>query len=188
MPYIPKEHKKYKLLLFCRKHGGEVFEYPCDLLRKLEQYSMSDEALDPYGFKSYDEYDQEIDRIAQRFVEQPEIAALFEQFKDQIHDMNHKEQWSVLKYIGPSDSHIAGLTPGRNYYWSSRISNPVYTGVVDDEEFTSYLYPTDPDLWAILEDPTGMAYNTIYGNGKNKLSRAAHDHIMKQLENVVIEA
>ena len=59
--------------------------------------------------------------------------------------------------------------------------------MVDDEEFTSYLYPTDPDLWVILEDPTGMAYNTIYGNGKNKLSRAAHDHIMKQLEDVVIE-
>ena len=67
------------------------------------------------------------------------------------------------------------------------ISNPVYTGVVDDEEFTSYLYPTDPDLWVILEDPTGMAYNTIYGNSKNKLTKAAHDHIMKQLENAVIE-
>ena len=187
MPYIPKEHKKYKLLPFCRKHGGEVFEYPCDLLRKIEQYLMFDEALDPYGFKSYDEYDQEIDRIAQRFAEQPEIASLFEQFKEQIHDMNCKEQWSVLKYIGPTDGHIAGLTPGRNYYWPSRISNPVYTGVVDDEEFTSYLYPTDPDLWVILEDPTGIAYNTIYGNGKNKLSKAAHDHIMKQLENVVIE-
>ena len=57
----------------------------------------------------------------------------------------------------------------------------------DDEAFIFYLYPTDSDLWEILEDPTDMAYNTIYGNGKNKLTKAAHDHIMKQLENAVIE-
>lgn len=50
-----------------------------------------------------------------------------------------------------------------------------------------HCYPTDPDLWEILEDPTGTAYNTIYGSGKNKLSKAAHDHIMKQLENAIIE-
>lgn len=42
------------------------------------------------------------------------------------------------------------------------LDNPVYEGVIDNEEFTSYLYPTDSDLWEILEDPTGMAYRTIY--------------------------
>ena len=98
--------------------------------------------------------------------------------------MNRKEQWSVLKFIG---TEIDGLTPGSNYYWPSSFSNPVYRGVVDDEEFTSYLYPTDADLWEILEDPTGMAYNTIYGNGKGKMSKATHNHIMEQLKNAVIE-
>ena len=187
MPYIPKEHKKYNLLPRCSEYGGEVFEYPSNLLRKLEEYIKPEDQLDPYGFKSYEEYDLEIDRVAQRFANQPEVIALFTQFKSLVHEMNCKEQWSVLRYVGPADDRLESLTPGKNYYWPSRISNPVYTGVVDDEEYTSYLYPTDPDLWKILEDPTGMAYNTIYGNGKNKLSKVAHDHIMKQLGNAVIE-
>lgn len=187
MPYIPKEHEKYDLLPFCRAHGGEVFEYPCDLLRKLEKYIKPEDQLDPYGFKSYEEYDREIDRIAHRFAEQPEVLELFVLYKEQIHEMNCKEQWSVLRYIDPTDDRLESLTPDRNYYWPTRTSNPVYTGVVDDEEYTSYLYPTDPELWVILEDPTGMAYNTIYGNGKNKLSKATHDHIMKQLKYAVIE-
>lgn len=187
MPYIPKEHEKYDLLPFCRAHGYEVFEYPGDLLWKLEKHIKSEEQLDPYGFRSYEEYDTEIDRVSQGFKDQPEVFAVFAQFKAQIYEMNRKEEWSVLRYVGPADKYLEGLTPGKNYYWPSRASNPVYTGVVDDEEYTSYLYPTDSDLWEILEDPTGMAYSTIYGNGKNKLSKSAHEHIMKQLENAVIE-
>lgn len=184
MPYIPKEHEKYNLLPFCREHGGEVFEYPGELLDELEEHLNPEDQLIPYGFKSYEEYDQEIDRIARRFLDQPQVMDLFAEFKTQIYEMNRKEQWSVLKYIG---TEIAGLTPGRNYYWPSSFSNPVYRGVVDDEEFTSYLYPTDADLWEILEDPTGMAYNTIYGNGKGKMSKATHNYIMEQLNNAVIE-
>ena len=99
--------------------------------------------------------------------------------------LNQKEQWSVLQYIGPLDDRVFGLTPGRNYYWPSSYSNPIYSGVVDDEEFTSYLYPTDSNFWVILEDPTKMAYNTIYGNEKNKLSKEEHDRIMAQLKNAV---
>lgn len=187
MPYIPKEHEKYDLLPFCRERGGEVFEYPSDLLDRLEAYLDPEDQLMPYGFKSYEEYNQEIDRIAQRFLVQPEVLDLFAQFKAQVHEMNCKEQWSVLKYVGPKSGGVFGLTPYRNYYWPSRTSNPVYSGVVDDEEFTAYIYPTDADLWEILEDPTGMAYNTLYGNGKNKLPKATHGHIMEQLKNTVIE-
>ena len=134
MPYIPKEHEKYNLLPLCRERGGEVFEYPGDLLDELEEHLNPEDQLIPYGFKSYEEYDQEIDRIARRFLDQPQVMDLFGEFKTQIYEMNRKEQWSVLKYIG---TEIAGLTPGRNYYWPSSFSNPVYRGVVDDEEFTS---------------------------------------------------
>lgn len=186
MPYIPKEHEKYDLLPYCRKHGGEVFEYP-SLLNKLNTYLKADDHLDPYGYDSYEDYDCEIDRVAGLFSNQPEILELFRKYKKAIHELNCKEQWSVLRYIGPSDDSVFGLTHGRCYYWPSSYANPVYSGVIDDEEYTAYLHPTDPDLWEILEDPTGMAYNTIYGNGKNKLSKAAHAHIMKQLENAVIE-
>lgn len=51
MPYIPKEHEKYDLLPYCRKHGGEVFEYP-SLLNKLNTYLKADDHLDPYGYDS----------------------------------------------------------------------------------------------------------------------------------------
>ena len=182
MPYIPPEHEKYDLLPFSRTHGGEVFEYPGRLLCKLEEYIKPEAQLDPYGFASYAEYEAEIDRVASRFADRPEVTALFIRFKNEIREMNRKEEWSVLRYIGPADDRIGSLTPGRAYYWPSSIANPVYAGVIDDEEYTAYLYPTDSDLWEILEDPTGMAYNTIYGNGKNRLTRDAHSKIMEQVE------
>ena len=56
MPYIPKEHVKYDLLPFCRKNGGEVFEYPSELLDKVEKYLPDGESLIPYGYNSYEEY------------------------------------------------------------------------------------------------------------------------------------
>ena len=93
-----KNTKKYNLLPRCSEHGGEVFEYPSNLLRKLEEYIKPEDQLDPYGFKSYEEYDLEIDRVAQRFANQPEVIALFTQFKSLVHEMNCKEQWSVLRY------------------------------------------------------------------------------------------
>ena len=75
MPYIPKEHEKYDLLPYCRKHGGEVFEYPY-LLNKLNTYLKADDHLDPYGYNSYEDYDCEIDRVAGLFSDQPEILEL----------------------------------------------------------------------------------------------------------------
>jgi hypothetical protein len=87
---------------------------------------------------------------------------------NEIKELNQKEEWSVLKYIGPTTEEI-GLTNGKNYYWPTSKNNPVYNGVFDDEEIRSYLYPTDEKFWIILEDPTGMAYNTIYGNGRKLL-------------------
>lgn len=187
MPYIPPEHEKYDLLPFSRTHGGEVFEYPSRLLRKLEEYIKPEDQLDPYGFASYAEYESEIDRVASRFADRTDVMALFAQFKEKIREMNRKEEWSVLRYIGPADERIGRLTPERAYYWPSCLKHPVYSGVIDDEEYTAYLYPTDSDLWEILEDSTGMAYDTIYGNGKGKMSKATHDHIMEKLKNGAIQ-
>ena len=56
-----------------------------------------------------------------------------------------------------------------------------YRGVIDDEEFTAYLYPTEPDLWEILEDPTGMAYRTLYENGEGRVTKEAHEDFMNQV-------
>lgn len=160
MPYIPQKHMKYNLLPFCRKNGGEVFEYPD--MEEIEKYLEPGETLIPYGYKSYEEYYTEVDRIMERYALNPEVKSLFENFKSQMIELNQKEEWSIVKYIGPDYDSGSGLTKNRFYYWPTTKNNPVYSGVVDDEEFTSYLYETDAELWEIIEDPTGMAYRTIH--------------------------
>ena len=56
------------------------------------------------------------------------------------------------------------LTRGRCYYWPCSKERPVYEGVIDDEEFTSYLYPCDAECWEIVLDPTGMAARALAGD------------------------
>ncbi|MBQ8504236.1 MAG: hypothetical protein IJ491_08160 [Clostridia bacterium] len=162
MAYIPTQHEKYNLLPFCRKNGLEVFDYPSKLLWEIDEYI----GIDPYGYNSYDDYFKELDKVAERFSGNPEAAELLRKFKSEIKRMNIKEEWSVVKYTGPTDDKAYGLTQGKNYYWPTSKDDPVYHGVIDDEEYTSYIYPTDRNLWEILEDPTGMAYDTIYKNDK----------------------
>lgn len=161
MPYIPTAHLKYDVLPFCRKHGREVFTYPIELLYELSKYADEKEPLDPYGFKSYEEYYDFVDRTASGYVNRPDIFNVFEKFKAVMKVMNCKEQWSILKYIGAADHKVAGLTHGRDYYWPCSEKCPLYEGVIDDDEYTSFWYPTGGARWEILEDPTGMASNTI---------------------------
>lgn len=182
MAYIPEIHKKYDLLPYCRKKGGEVFEYPSKLLSKLEKYLPDGENMMPYGYESYEEYYSEIDKLAKRYFTEPDVSKMFTEFKAEMFKLNVKENWSVLRYIGKSSNDCMGLTSGCVYYWPCSIENPVYEGVIDDEEFTSYMYSTEADDWEILEDPTGMAYRTIHNKAKGYLSRKNHEMIIKQLE------
>ena len=185
MPYIPEKHKRYNLLPFCRKRGGEVFEYPSNLISKTEELLSPEESITPYGFKSYDEYFNYVDNLIMKHKDNSTLVGILEQVKVQVKEMNTKEEWSVLKYVGESDGAIFGLTHNKNYYWPTRKDNPVYCGVIDDEEFTAYLYPTEAHLWEILDDPTGMAYNTIYGNGKGKLSIKEHEEMIEKFSDVL---
>ncbi len=162
MPYIPKKHEKYRLLPLQREYGGEVFDYPSELMREAIELLGSHKGIFPYGFKSYEEYDRSVENLIAEHSNDAKLVEKLTQLLEEIHCMNRKEEWSVLRYIGPTDDHILGLTCGKIYYWPAQISNPVFGGVIDDEEFTSYLHPTDAELWEILEDPTGMAYRTIY--------------------------
>lgn len=185
MPYIPKQHEKYDLLPFCKEHGGEVFEYPSRLLEKVNSLLKPEDSLDPYGYKSYEEYFERVDCVSEQFKDDPDKYDLFVEFKKIMLEMNCKEDWSIMRYIGPDDNNLFGITNGKVYYWPTRKSNPVYSGVIDDEEYTSYLYPTKNDLWEILEDPTGMAYNTIYNNGKNSVSSKDLQFVLEQFRNAV---
>ncbi len=181
MAYIPDIHKKYNLLLRCQKCLKEVFSYPCAQLDKLGD--AGEDNLDPYGYCSYEEYYAEIDkRINKRQIDNnAEIVELLKVYKDLILQMNKKEVWSVLKYVGEDTDGIFGLKTGRYYYWPCSMENPRYEGVIDEEEYTSYLYPTDSCLWEIAEDPTGMAYRTIYG-GENSCSSEEYENIMRQVK------
>lgn len=108
------------------------------------------------------------------------LGQLLSEYNADIKRRNIKENWSVLKYIGESTGGIGGFTHGRYYYWPCFVEGPEYEGVIDDEEFTSYLasigcsdkgyqsldealadgvreFASERDIWEIVEDPTGMA-------------------------------
>jgi len=181
-PYIPENHRKYPLLPSSRKDGGEVFSYPSELLSEVEAILPRGVGLTPYGYDSYEEYFAQIDKYVQKYADSDRDKELFEKYKAKVAAMNQKEDWSVLRYLGPTTDELFGLTHGNVYYWPCSKDAPVYEGVIDDEEFTSYLYSTEPEDWEILEDPTGMAYNTMFNRAKGYMSRKDYDHIQKQLK------
>ena len=184
MAYIPKKHEIYDLLPSCKKNGGEVFAYPCSLLSELEKYLPEGLNMMPYGYGSYEEYYAEMDKYAESYFNNDELSNLYKKFKDEMLQMNDKEQWSVLKYVGKSDDSLFGLTHGRVYYWPCCIMRPIYDGVIDDEEFTSYWYPTEECDWEIIDDPTGMAHRTIYEKARGYASKEEYDHVMSQLNDI----
>lgn len=161
MAYIPETHKRYRLLPYCCEHGREVFEYPSGLLNKVNNVLPERETLDPYGFKSYEEYYSAVDKWISIFEDNSNIKALLLLFRKEMQSLNCKENWSILKYVGPSSDSVFGLTPGRYYYWPCSLKNSAYRGVIDDEEYTAYFYPTIAEYWEIAEDPTGMASQVL---------------------------
>lgn len=182
MAYIPEKHKKYDLLPRCRKYGGEVFSYP-EFLDALENYLPEEYSMLPYGYDSYDAYYTEMDRLASKWFQEETAADLYKRFIQEMHKMNIKEHWSVLRYVGKTDDKLFGLTNGKIYYWPCSMERPVYEGVIDDEEFTSYWYSTEACDWEILEDPTGMAYRTIYEKRKGFVSRERYENVMTLFRN-----
>jgi len=181
MAYIPAEHEQYPVLPYSRENGGEVFQYnkwPAE-----ELVDLVGEHLYPYGYESYEEYFNKVDQIMKEHSGEPETVRILEEYKEKIALWNQKEDWSICKYLGKDTGQIFGLTHGGYYYWPCTASDPKYEGVIDDEEFTAFLYPTDPGLWEIIVDPTGMAHRTIY-EGKGAFMSRDYEHISRQLENM----
>ncbi|MBP3593015.1 MAG: hypothetical protein J6J44_00660 [Lachnospiraceae bacterium] len=185
MAYIPKEHEKYDVLPMCRREGGEVFSYPSRQIEELGKKLPDDENMIPYGYRSMEEYMQRMEEYAARYFTLESDKQLFVEFKTLMEEMNRKEEWSIVRYIGESDDNLFGLTHGHTYYWPCSKSNPKYEGVIDDEEFTSYWYSTEPEDWEILLDPTGMAYATIYGESKEHTTRKLYEKVMEQIEHIL---
>ena len=184
MAYIPKKHEKYNLLPECRANGGEVFDYPAGLISEIEKIMGFSNMVFPYGYKSYEEYYASLDEVIKMHENDPKLVELLDELKSKVKELNVKEDWSILRYVGEDDGMPIGVTPGMAYYWPTCKSNPVYRGVVNDEEFTSYIYPTESYLWEILEDPTGMAYRTIYEKSDGYITKKSLDEITKQIEHL----
>lgn len=183
MTYIPEKYKKYDVLPYCREHGGEAFSYPSALLDRITAFLPDGETLMPYGYDSMEEYLADVEKAKAQYAENDSVIALFDLYKERMLDMNNKEWWSVLKYKGPRIGEVTGLIPGHTYFWPTSKTNPVFEGVIDEEEFTSYLFPTNEEYWEILEDPTGMAERTIQG-GKGSCPKKRWDHLMAQVEDL----
>ncbi len=185
MAYIPVEHQKYGVLPTCRENGGEVFSYSSELEIKIGELLPYGEGVIPYGYDSYEEFEKRLDGYTSKYSidgdNLDQLGQLLADYKSDIKHRNVKENWSVLKYVGESTDGAFGLTHGSYYYWPCSIDNPEYEGVIDDEEFTSYLYPTDSHLWEIAEDPTGMAYRTLCG-GENAVSTRQYMHTMEKIK------
>ena len=179
MPYIPEQHKKYNLLLHSVEHGGEVFSYPSELVDEIGAHYPEDTNFIPYGYDSYQEYYDYIEEYKSKATD-TRIKELFDKLKHEIGRYNQKENWSVCRYIGKETGLMFGLITGKCYYWPCCAEEPKYEGVIDEEEFTSYWYATDPDLWEILEDPTGMAYEEI-NNHDRRNSKEYFNGVMKSL-------
>lgn len=182
MAYIPKKYEKYDLLPACKRRGGEVFEYPSGLIDKINMMMDGEHSVFPYGFKSYEEYYACVDKAIEAYKDNEMLVEMLNRLKGRMHELNVKEEWSVLRYIGKSDGMVGGLTHGRVYFWPTTKKHPIYHGVIDDEEFTSYIFPTDESLWEILEDPTGMAKNTIFNNGEGCITSAEHESLLAQVK------
>lgn len=179
MAYIPESHLKYGVLPRCRKDGGEVFLYPSELdeLDKLlwdaensgKEDSRERECLIiPYGYDSYADYYDVLQKYANKH-KGTELSQRLLGLIGRIEAMNTKEDWSIVRYLGSDfddefDSLATGLTKGQCYYWPCSKENSEYNGVIDDEEFTAYLYPCDKDCWEVVSDPTGMAARALAGD------------------------
>jgi len=160
MPYIPTIHEKYDLLPFCRERGREVFSYsPTD---EIDDLLPEGEHIIPYGYNSYEEYYAMLDEFLSLYGytdgELNSLGHMLIDYKADIKKRNIKEEWSVVQYIGESINTVSGLTHGRYYYWPCSKENPAYEGVIDDEEFTSYIawnFTSRGKLENVINEDTG---------------------------------
>jgi hypothetical protein len=173
-----------------RKDGGEVFSYSTDLELEIREMLPNDESVIPYGYDSYEEFYKRLDEFISQYGTEGgnlnKLGELLVEYKEDIKRRNVKENWSILRYVGETTSNF---TNGRYYYCPCSVDSPQFEGIIDDEEFTSYLasvgnsnkaynsledasndgvkeYFEQNSDWEIVEDPTRMITNVLKTNEK----------------------
>ena len=179
MANIPEKHKKYNILPFTKDMDFDAIEYPWSWeLRKLLPKGKH---LVPYGYASVEEYIRYVEEMSRQYAKTKGQRKAFRQFIEDTRRLNQKEYWSVLRYVGEEWDEPLRFTPGQAYYWPCDPDDPEFLGIIDDQEFTGYLYAPDPQDWEILEDPTGMAYETMYGKDRDKWKWTYEDEEDKEI-------
>lgn len=172
-PYIPPVHQRYDLLPASRKNKTEVYAWPEELVEADSHISehypteldRSETYIIPRREESYAQYFARLRDYQQEYAsEDPDLAQEIAIAAEFMKLVNRKEYWSIVRFVGKEPVGFKGLTPGHCYYWPCSPEHPEYEGVIDDEEFTSYLYPCDPAYWEIVEDPTHMAVRALAGD------------------------
>ena len=179
MPYIPYEHETYKLLPNARNNDTEVFEYPHEMLDEVNSILPEGENLIPYGYDSIDSYCTEMEKWLDFFAEDKEKYDLINRYYYKVVILNLPEAWAIVKYVGESVDKGLGLTKGKFYYCPRPTNDNELFGIIDDEEFTSYMYSCDPSLWILYEDPTGEASITLGQKPRvNRMCRCCGKHFL----------
>ena len=179
-PYIPAEHTRLDLLPSSREQGKEVITMPreldalIDVIVERDQTTRESELtyLLPFGYKCFADYFGRLARLSEHYGESdPELSDLIDDIACAMARANTKELWSVVRYVGSAFSETERiLTPGRCYYWPTSPDNPIYQGVIDDSETTTFAYPCDPEHWEIVRDPLGMAKRALAGEFKTDVT------------------
>jgi len=159
MSYIPKEHLKYDILPNSRKGNWEVISYDSNLMNELLNANVD---ISPYDPKTMEDFYDEIDECIQKYPKQKELLL---KFKEDLINRNNKLNWGIIKYLGKTNGEF---THNRCYYvpMFKRNNEVIVDGIIDDEEFTSYLvsglngnyYNLD---FEIVEDPFNNLKNII---------------------------
>ena len=132
-PYIPKEHIKYDILPNSKKNNWEVVSYDSDMLDKLQKYHCK--ISYPYHPVSLESLYKEIDDC---IIQYPKLKNLLLKYKKDLIIRNNKLNWGIVKYIGKSNQNFTN----NHYYYVPMFEKNgtiVVDGIIDDEEFTSYI-------------------------------------------------
>lgn len=130
-------HEKYNLLPNERKNKIITLIWPSSYFEKFKKRThLLDHEISPYGrFESFEELLSELEEWKRKY---PDIQKEIEKYKNEIIELNNREKWSIVKYIGES---CFSYTKDHYYYVTKVVeyNNEKYYCIIDNEEYNAFL-------------------------------------------------